>query len=281
MGLRCRERGSSTLGPAISAPDGWDWTFESLVAEIVARFVRKYDAARERCWIAEREGERVGCVFLVRKTDEVGQLRCLLVDPSARGLGIGRRLVRECVRHARDVGYRRMMLWTAEVLEGARRISESSMASILSHHSLPHSPAYDAMVRWMCAVVGGSGADLEAGQRLRRTFLGVGLPEPVLHLEVTAPPSWMFPDSPFRRLSKKPAVHTAQDAETDALPSPIEKCKPLRSGASWALALACWADNSLIPPVAGTAMNRPVAINAAAWLLRFFANMAGLRVSGF
>jgi DNA-binding MarR family transcriptional regulator/GNAT superfamily N-acetyltransferase len=101
---------------------GWNQTIEVLTAEIAAAFVRNFDSRRECCWIAERNGENVGCVFVVKEDDETARLRLLLVDSSARGLGIGKRLVEECVRFSRQAGYRRITLWTHRVLEGARKI---------------------------------------------------------------------------------------------------------------------------------------------------------------
>ena len=104
----------------------WDRTFEGLLAEIVAAFVRDFDPARERCWVAEREGEIVGSVFVVRQDDETAKLRMLYVDRAARGMGLGRRLVDQCLAFARERDYRRMVLWTNDVLVSARRIYQAA-----------------------------------------------------------------------------------------------------------------------------------------------------------
>jgi GNAT superfamily N-acetyltransferase len=121
-----------------AAEYGWDETYEALVARIIADFVDSRDPAREAAWIAEADGQRVGSILCVRKSDTVAQLRLLYVDPAARGLGIGSKLVEECLRFARAAGYTEMTLWTNSVLDEARRIYQRTGFTLIGeepHHS--------------------------------------------------------------------------------------------------------------------------------------------------
>lgn len=111
---------------------GWGEPFEGLCAQIVADYANKNDPKCERCWIAELDGENVGCVMLVKDSDEVARIRLLLVDPKGRGLGLGRRLVDECIRFARAAGYKKITLWTHSVLTAARHVYEKAGFTLTS-----------------------------------------------------------------------------------------------------------------------------------------------------
>ena len=122
---------------------GWNEEFEALVAKLFAKFATHHDSLKEQFWVAELDGERSGCVFVVRseKDATAAQLRCLLVDPQARGFGVGRRLVDECIRFAKSAGYREIILWTNDVLVAARRIYEAAGFSLVEespHRSFGH-----------------------------------------------------------------------------------------------------------------------------------------------
>jgi DNA-binding MarR family transcriptional regulator/GNAT superfamily N-acetyltransferase len=129
---------TSAHGALYAQEYGWDITFEALVGKITAEFIESFDAKRERCWIAELDGERVGSVFVVRKNDNVAKLRLLIVDPRARGLKLGTRLVEECLRFAKSAGYSSMTLWTQSILTAARGIYQRAGFSLVAeepHHS--------------------------------------------------------------------------------------------------------------------------------------------------
>jgi DNA-binding MarR family transcriptional regulator/GNAT superfamily N-acetyltransferase len=128
-------------GALYAAEYGWDVSFEALVARIVADYAARGDRTGESGWIAELGGEPAGCVFCMRKTGATAQLRLLLVEPRARGLGMGGRLVAECVSFARRAGYREIVLWTNDVLHAARRIYQRAgfqLAGSRPHHSFGH-----------------------------------------------------------------------------------------------------------------------------------------------
>lgn len=131
-------------GALYAAEYGFDHRFEALVAQVAGAFLHQHDPSRECAWIAHRNGIRLGSVLLVRKTDDIGKLRLLLVEPSARGLGIGKRLVEDCIGFARQAGYRRMTLWTNDILVAARNIYRAAGFRLVS--SAPHSDFGPPMV---------------------------------------------------------------------------------------------------------------------------------------
>ena len=128
----------SRQAAAYAADYNWDISYEALVAEICAQFIKNYDAAREHCWIAEVGGEPVGSIFLVKATDEMAKLRLLQVEKKARGLGVGRALVEQCIQGARERGYSKMTLWTQSILLAARGIYQNAGFKLVKeekHHS--------------------------------------------------------------------------------------------------------------------------------------------------
>jgi DNA-binding MarR family transcriptional regulator/GNAT superfamily N-acetyltransferase len=116
---------------------GWDISFEGLVAEIVAQFLKKLDPTCERCWIAEIDNQQVGSVFLMKQSDSIAKIRLLLVNPTGRGIGLGKQLVNECIAFARQCGYRKITLWTQSILLAARGIYQD--AGFVHIASEPHS----------------------------------------------------------------------------------------------------------------------------------------------
>jgi DNA-binding MarR family transcriptional regulator/GNAT superfamily N-acetyltransferase len=131
---------------------GFNHKFEAFVAQVAAAFLLEHDPARERGWIAERDGDRAGSVFLMRQSEEVAKLRLLLIEPSARGHGLGKRLVHECMAFARAAGYRRITLWTNDILIAARGIYKAAGFELVT--SKPHSDFGPAMngEEWECVL---------------------------------------------------------------------------------------------------------------------------------